>query len=224
MLKLARLVVILCLVILAMVYAKKPVAEPLAIDAHPVSNVTVTWTGGSNCTLEFLHRKMPCALGKNGATVNKKEGDGKTPLGTFSLRRAFSRIDRSTSSNWCYQTSPYLHCEAIRPDFAWVDEPSDPMYNRFVHLPYPQNSTTDNATVSYEHLFLPNSPVYDLFAVIGYNDNPVIPYQGSAIFFHIASDNYGPTAGCVSLKKNDLIFVLSQLQRESLFIIQEGPV
>ncbi len=210
----------------------------MSIPFVSCGNITVTWTGGHYCTLEFLHRKMPCSLGKNGATLEKKEGDGKTPIGIFPLRRAFFRADKvpvlqqsEQRKVWCYDTASYLHCEAIEVNFGWVDESMDPMYNQFVFLPYPQNS---NSSVSHENLYLTDSSVYDLFAVIGYNDAPVIPFLGSAIFFHIASmvssnnkndtvaSDFGPTAGCVALAKEDLIFVLSQVEPQTMFIIQDG--
>lgn len=180
------------------------------------SDITVTWLGGSNCSLEFLGRKMRCALGKNGATFDKKEGDGKTPLGNFPLRRAFYRADKTTTA--CYNIAPYLSCEATQTTFGWVDEPTDAMYNQFVLLPY------RNDTVSHENLYLTtDSPVYDLLAVVGYNDAPVaVPFKGSAIFFHVASEGYGATAGCVSLQLADLVFVLTQATARTRFIVTDG--
>jgi L,D-peptidoglycan transpeptidase YkuD (ErfK/YbiS/YcfS/YnhG family) len=43
-----------------------------------------------------------------------------------------------------------------------------------------------------------------LLAVIGYNDDPVEPGRGSAIFLHVARADYGPTEGCVALALPDL--------------------
>lgn len=40
--------------------------------------------------------------------------------------------------------------------------------------------------------------------MIGFNDDPVIPYRGSAIFLHVARINYPGTAGCVAFSKDDL--------------------
>jgi L,D-peptidoglycan transpeptidase YkuD (ErfK/YbiS/YcfS/YnhG family) len=185
-------------------------------------NITVTYTGGWSCTLDFMSHRFPCALGKNGVTTNKQEGDGKTPLGTFPLRRAFYRADKyntslltspsSQTSRNCFGTSSYLNCEATQPTFGWVDDVNDTLYNQFVLLPY---------SASHEDLYLSTSFVYDLLAVIGYNDDPIIPGLGSAIFFHVASDGYGATAGCVSLALQDLAFVLSKVHPNTHMTIQE---
>jgi L,D-peptidoglycan transpeptidase YkuD (ErfK/YbiS/YcfS/YnhG family) len=178
-------------------------------------NITVTWTGGWSCSLSFLGQTFQCALGKNGATYEKKEGDGKTPLGSFPLRRAFYRADKVTDSSTpdCYGVSSYLNCQATQTNFGWVDDSSDDLYNQFVYLPY---------NASHEELYLSTSSVYDLLAVIGYNDDPIIPYAGSAIFFHVASPGYGGTAGCISMELKDLVFVLSQVTADTRMIIVDG--
>ena len=45
-------------------------------------------------TLHFKNFFFKCAIGKNGLTFNKKEGDKKTPKGTFNLDRLYYRKDR----------------------------------------------------------------------------------------------------------------------------------
>ena len=40
---------------------------------------------------QFIFR---CAIGKNGIKLNKKEGDGTTPLGKFTLGKLYYRKDR----------------------------------------------------------------------------------------------------------------------------------
>ena len=44
---------------------------------------------------------------------------------------------------------------------------------------------------------------------------PVIKNKGSAIFIHIAKENYKKTEGCVALKKKHLIKILQELERNS---------
>lgn len=171
-------------------------------DADQSANITVNWSqanAGSSkpwlCELTFKGSRFLCALGANGVTENKKEGDGCTPAGQFQLRQGFFRQDRTT-----VEVPAFFNMTVTQPNFGWCDDPTNPLYNEFVFLPF---------SASHEDLWL-QSHDYDVMAVIGYNDDPVVPYQGSAIFFHV-SPAYGPTAGCVALLEADLKWVLAQI-------------
>ena len=69
--------------------------------------------------------------GPNGIRADKREGDGATPVGCFTLRRVLYRPDRMAPP----ETS--LPVAAIQPADGWCDDPADPAYNRPVHLPHP---------------------------------------------------------------------------------------
>lgn len=146
---------------------------------------------------------MRCALGWGGVSVQKREGDGATPAGAFVMRRVLYRPDREPPP----QTR--LPCLAIKPSDGWCDAPGDPAYNRPVHLPYPASA---------EELWRADH-VYDLIVVLGYNDDPVVPGQGSAIFLHLATPDYGATAGCVALAHADLLAVLGAADAGSRVIV-----
>ena len=51
--------------------------------------------------------------------------------------------------------------------------------------------------------------LYDIVVIIGHNDAPVVAGLGSAIFMHLASEDYRPTEGCVALARQDLLDVLA---------------
>jgi L,D-peptidoglycan transpeptidase YkuD (ErfK/YbiS/YcfS/YnhG family) len=53
------------------------------------------------------------------------------------------------------------------------------------------------------------SGLYDLVVVIGHNDDPVVPGAGSAVFLHVARDDWAPTAGCVAFRRDDLLALLA---------------
>ena len=57
--------------------------------------------------------------------------------------------------------------------------------------------------------------------VVGYNDNPVVKGKGSAIFIHVASEDYSPTAGCIAFSKNDLLNILSKVDANTVISITE---
>lgn len=134
-------------------------------------------------TLTWQGRTVRCALGRGGIGTDKAEGDGKTPAGCFALREIFYRADRLAAPE------SGLPIRIIRPHDGWCDDPAHPDYNRHVTLPHPGR---------HERLWREDA-VYDLLAVLGYNDAPVMAGAGSAIFLHAARPDFAPTEGCVAL-------------------------
>jgi L,D-peptidoglycan transpeptidase YkuD (ErfK/YbiS/YcfS/YnhG family) len=143
--------------------------------------------------LLWLGRTYKCVLGRTGATATKHEGDGATPRGRFYLREVLYRADRLDRPNTLLPVRP------LRPTDGWCDAPVDPNYNRAVTHPYPASA---------EKLWRDDGP-YDLMVILGYNDTPVVPGAGSAIFFHIAAPDFGPTDGCVAVAGDDLVMILA---------------
>lgn len=147
-----------------------------------------------------------CALGKGGITdeANKVEGDSKTPSGTYSLRYLLWRRDKNP------RPETRLEVKEISENLGWCDDVNDPKYNRLVALPY---------AASHEKIWREDD-LYDYVVVLGHNDNPPIAGKGSAIFMHVARNEFTPTAGCVGLKKEDLLEVLKNLDGNSKIIIK----
>ena len=159
--------------------------------------------------LRFGHWSTRCALGRGGVTpaLRKREGDGASPAGVWPIRRVLYRPDAGA----CPQTR--LETRPIAPDDGWCDAPQDPAYNRPVKLPYPASA---------EQMWRSDS-VYDIVVVLGHNDDPVIPGAGSAIFFHLARPDWGPTEGCVAVTRRDMEHVLSHLSPGAALEICPGP-
>jgi L,D-peptidoglycan transpeptidase YkuD (ErfK/YbiS/YcfS/YnhG family) len=147
----------------------------------------------ANGTARWGGRAMRCALGRAGLAMTKREGDGATPVGTFPIRRVLYRADRLSLAT-------ALPAAAIKPEDGWCDDPADPGYNAQVVLPHRARC---------ESLWR-DDHVYDLIAVLGHNDAPVAPGAGSAIFLHVARDDFSPTQGCVALARDDLLAVLRE--------------
>ena len=143
-------------------------------------------------------REFGCAIGRGGVAARKAEGDRTTPSGRFPLRRVLYRADRID------RPSTGLPSDAIAPADGWCDAPGDPRYNRPVSHPY---------RASAERLWRADA-CYDLLAVIGFNDDPVVDGAGSAIFLHVARPGYPPTEGCVALALEDLRTVLAEWRPE----------
>jgi L,D-peptidoglycan transpeptidase YkuD (ErfK/YbiS/YcfS/YnhG family) len=156
--------------------------------------------------LSFKGHRFRCAVGKGGFAVNKQEGDGATPLGIYALRECWYRADKIAAP----KTS--LPLRITNEEDGWCDAPSSPHYNQPVILPY---------SLSHERMWRDDG-VYDIVVPLGYNDDPVVPGKGSAIFMHLAQDNYDPTEGCVALAKADMVTLLAFCGPDTVMEIKES--
>ena len=170
----------------------------------PSSN-TIFVTGN---TLTFQGKTYRCAVGKNGFSADKKEGDGCTPIGTFSLRECWVRADRLPAP----QTQ--LPLRIITEQDGWCDDVEGPHYNQHIKLPEALTLTLSQRerehVPRHENLWREDH-VYDLIIPLGYNDDPIVKGKGSAIFMHIARPNYEGTEGCIALAQQDLLDILPHL-------------
>lgn len=143
---------------------------------------------------------MPCAIGKNGVTAPKREGDGCTPAGAFRLVGLLNRPDRVLIGS----AAPLRHM------MVWSDDPSDPGYNAL--------HRGRSRPFGHEMLWRAD-PLYDLIGVLDYNLSPAHPGLGSAIFLHSWRRPRFPTEGCVALRRKDLTWVLARWTRRSRIVI-----
>lgn len=136
-------------------------------------------------------RDWRCAVGRSGIVpeADKREGDGATPIGCYTLRYALFRPDRLST----LETG--LPTKALKPDDGWCEDPADPNYNRPVKL---------SPKANHDRLWRDDN-LYDVIVVISHNDDPPVPGMGSAIFLHVARPGYSPTQGCVALAMPDLL-------------------
>jgi L,D-peptidoglycan transpeptidase YkuD (ErfK/YbiS/YcfS/YnhG family) len=134
------------------------------------------------------------ALGHGGIRSDKREGDGATPTGLLPLRVVLYRPDRLPAPTSAVPVKP------LSPSDGWCDDPDHPAYNRPVRLPI---------NASAEALWRDDA-VYDIIGVLGWNDDPVRPGRGSAIFLHLARPDFSPTEGCIALAPEHLRHVLAR--------------
>ena len=134
-------------------------------------------------------RRWRCVIGAGGAREDKVEGDAATPAGTFPLRRIYFRNDRLVLPKVRLPARP------ISEHDGWCDDPRSSSYNRLVRIPNDW---------SHEKMWREDG-LYDLVVVVGYNDDPPEGEWGSAIFLHVAREDYAPTRGCVALARDDLL-------------------
>jgi L,D-peptidoglycan transpeptidase YkuD (ErfK/YbiS/YcfS/YnhG family) len=184
-----------------------PSARPAAVSAARRASgqwVTVTAAsyGATQAELTAYQRSgghwhrvfgpWVAVIGRNGMAPPgaKREGDGRTPSGTFGFGFFFG-VDPDPGVHFPYRR--------IGASDVWDDDPSSPLYNEWVDDQYADpGADPEPMDVS----------AYDYGAVIGYNTART-PGLGSAIFLHI---NIGmPTAGCVTLPVGELLDILHWL-------------
>jgi L,D-peptidoglycan transpeptidase YkuD (ErfK/YbiS/YcfS/YnhG family) len=150
-------------------------------------------------TLQIDEFKFRCCIGKKGSAHNKREGDKKTPKGTYEIENLYFRKDRRI------KPSTTLKCIKINKDMGWCDDIRFPkIYNKLFKI---------KKKIKHEKLKRIDNK-YDLLIPIKYNLKKTIIGKGSCIFIHLTKD-YRPTAGCVALKEKDFLIMLKLIKKNS---------
>ena len=149
--------------------------------------------------LKYKKFKFRCALGKGGIKQKEREGDFITPKGKFKLIKIYYRSDRVKKINSKLKTIK------IKKNMGWCDDVSSNYYNKQIKI---------NKKIGHEKLHREDN-VYDIIVVLNYNLNPIIKGKGSAIFLHVAKKNYNKTQGCIALKKNELLSLISKIKKNT---------
>ena len=152
-------------------------------------------------------RRWRCTVGEGGIREDKVEGDAATPAGEYPLRRIYFRNDRLVLPKVRLPARP------ISEHDGWCDDPRSPTYNRLVHVPNEWSA---------ERMWREDG-LYDLVVVVGYNDDPPEGEWGSAIFLHVAREDYAPTKGCVAFSQTDLLELVPLIDRETRLRVLATP-
>ena len=157
----------------------------------------------NNKYLTFKEYKVKCALGKRGIGNKKREGDLITPRGQYKIQFVLYRKDRIKKMRTKFKRI------IIKRNMGWCNDPKSTKYNSLVKLP---------SIYNHEKLYKKEN-TYDIILVLNYNMRPVVKNKGSAIFLHIARNDYKKTEGCIAIKKIDLLKILEDLSLNSKVII-----
>jgi L,D-peptidoglycan transpeptidase YkuD (ErfK/YbiS/YcfS/YnhG family) len=133
-------------------------------------------------------------VGYNGVARpgRKREGDGRTPSGSYGFSFFFGVLP---SAGFAF---PFRHAYSYD---VWDDDPASSRYNEWVD----DRTASPGARPEPMH----QVPAYDYAAVIAYNTARVRG-RGSAIFLHVGTGS--ATAGCVSLRRLELLRILRWLR------------
>lgn len=174
-------------------------------DSKQMLLVVSPGIGATEAALYMLQRQgeewrlvrspMGAVVGRNGMAPlwEKREGDGRTPSGIYPLPFTYGYAPATTSA------MPYRQAT---DDDLWVDDVNSPDYNRWVKRGETSATTFETMKLSDDR--------YKYGIVIGYNMDPIIRGNGSAIFLHLWKDK-GPTAGCVAIAEDDMLALLDWL-------------
>jgi L,D-peptidoglycan transpeptidase YkuD (ErfK/YbiS/YcfS/YnhG family) len=165
----------------------------VAADGYGTSIATLTAyeRGAAGWTQVF--GPWTANVGRNGVAppAEKREGDGRTPSGTFGFDFMFG-VNPNPGVKFPFRA-------ITGTNIVWDDDPASANYNLWI------DTNSASAGVSPEPMYV---GAYGSGAVIAYNDARV-PGLGSAIFLHLSSG--GSTAGCVALPSRELIPLLQWL-------------
>ncbi len=168
---------------------------------------TLTLLNISQTTLRWKNTIYPCVLGEGGVTPHKKEGDKKTPVGTFRLLTVYYRPDRLPPPKTLLPLVP------LTPSCGWCHDPKHIQYNQFVKLPFEGG---------HEVLWRTDER-YNLIVTTSHNINPTVAGSGSAIFIHIAKETtpgqLAPTQGCLALRQEDLLTILEEANHTTTWTV-----
>lgn len=185
--------------------ANELAAQPAATQLITVQAATTRTT---HATVRLWRKQGPCwvaaggpysaRLGRNGLSANRREGDGTTPAGTFRIHPTMYGNERDPGVRFRYVR--------VRCGDWWDEDSASPTYNTFQRV---RCGARPPFAVKSDGMW-ENRRAYPYLAVLEFNMHPVVPGRGSAIFLHAQTG--GPTNGCISLARTDLLRTLRWLR------------
>ncbi len=181
--------------------------------------VAVKYTEGSRAEFAYFRRDKEgwqrvfaceAQVGKSGVGKTR-EGDMKTPLGTFNLTTPFGILP-APSEGGADRAMPYLQ---LTEQHYWCGQ-SGPYYNRLIDNACPPEGYRPSDED--EHL-IRFSPAYNYAMFIDYNREGRA-HLGSCIFLHCFGRS-GYTAGCVAVEEGYMKRLVAELEPGAKIVIYE---
>ena len=146
----------------------------------------------------------------------KKEGDGCSPAGIFSIGSLFLSMNQKVYN-------PFrLNIIKVSPYDLWVSDMNQPhLYNRHVRLDHPATSAWERKEQRRQNDYAPSLKLESRHNAADVQGRPIVG-AGSSIFFHLWRNNgKSVTAGCTSMAEDVLRCFLSVLdpRRKPVYIL-----
>lgn len=146
----------------------------------------------------------PGFIGKNGLGKTK-EGDGKTPVGTFKFNKAFGNSENPGTA--------FEYTRADGNTYWSGDMRKGKHYNELVSLKDMPDLDKENSERIADY------PIHYQYCLnISYNAEGT-PGKGSAIFLHVFGDRKPFTGGCVAIPLDKMRFVMQNVSKDCVVII-----
>ncbi|UKJ07816.1 L,D-transpeptidase family protein [Solitalea lacus] len=165
--------------------------------------------------------KLPITLGRTGLVWGKglhddklntgdlkKEGDGKSPAGIYSLGGLFGYETIQTRMDFLKVTNT-MFC---------VDDPSSVYYNKIV------DTTQVEKTWNSAEEMRRADVLYKFGIIVNYNTDPIVAGAGSCIFMHIWRGANQPTSGCTAMTEENMLKLLEILDKEKNPLLVQFPL
>lgn len=177
---------------------------------------------GSRAPWRRVGATVPVVVGTNGLAwgddalgapedPHKREGDGRSPAGTFPLDGAFGFAPSSAMSRI---RLPYLPLTA---GSECVDDTTSTHYNTVVD----RDRTPAVDWSSSEHMR--RIAQYEVGVLVGYNAYPVRKGHGSCIFLHVWDGPGSSTAGCTAFARPQVDALLGWLDPKQRPVLVQLP-
>lgn len=169
---------------------------------------------------KLVHDPIQVVVGKSGLAWGiglhppqnhpavKREGDGKSPAGIFSIGPAFG---------FAHSTNVQLDYLPLTSTTEAVDDPASIYYNQIVDTKEISPDWKSSEKMS-------STPLYRVGFVINHNFPHPKPHAGSAIFFHLWRSSHSGTAGCTATSYDHLSTILSWLDKTKKPVLVQLPL
>lgn len=147
---------------------------------------------------------VPGYCGHNGMSADKREGDRRTPTGTYGFVTAFGILKDPGSR------IPYRQ---LREGDFWVDDSKSPHYNQMVNV-----SSTARDWDSAEEL-MRITPSYNYVLALDYNTSDPVAGKGSAIFLHGIHPEKTWTEGCIAIPEEQIKLLVQEMEADGRIVI-----
>lgn len=205
------------------------VADNFGLQKIVVSTANWSDTKGTMTMMERTSKGAPWTIvdsfqiivGRNGLAFDeqqqqadaesplpKREGDGCSPAGTFSLGKIFS---------YHALTDLRMPFQQVGSTDLCVDDVKSKYYNTLIN----DSLITEKDYNSFEHM-LRDDHQYEYGVWVNYNTYPQVAGNGSCIFLHIYQTPETPTSGCTAMSKANMIKLIYWLDANKQPMLIQG--